>query len=227
MRQIAVVIPSYNEEPSIGWLVGQIRKSGLRVVVVDDGSKDKTAIIAEQQGAQVIRHRRNQGKGACLKNGLAFLKKEGFEFALMMDGDGQHRPEDIANFLSALEKTDADLIIGNRMHDTAQMPTVRKITNRFMSWLISSICGQNIPDTQCGFRLIRLSLFGQMQLASNNYEIESEMLILASRLKAKIASIKIATIYQDELSRIHPLIDTWRFLLMLFHKPGRKSRESP
>ncbi len=210
-----VLIPSYNEARTIGGIVGNIRGIGLPVYVVDDGSTDNTAAEAKEKGASVIRHGINKGKGASLINGFSRILKDGFDAVLVMDGDGQHRTDDVPSFINKMEETSADIVIGNRMRDTAPMPFVRVYTNRFMSGLLSKVAGQSIPDSQCGFRLIKKSVLERVKLECSNYETESELLIKAGRAGFRIESVPIKTVYQGEKSRINPVIDTLRFFRLL------------
>jgi hypothetical protein len=107
------------------------------------------------------------------------------------------------------------MIIGNRMLDTASMPRHRIITNRFMSTMISRLSGCYVPDTQCGFRLIKRDTLQKIKLESSNYEIESEMIIKAARAGCTIESLPIKTVYEDERSRINPVFDTIRFIILM------------
>ena len=220
-----VLIPSYNVEQTIGDVVRKIKEIGLEVIVVDDGSTDDTERSASENGATVMRHIKNLGKGASIKEGFDFmLKMTNFDTIIVMDGDGQHNPNDIQKFMSRAQECDDDIIIGNRMALTKNMPFVRLATNKFMSFLLSAMCKQRIPDTQCGFRLIKTKMLKKIKFESNKYDLESEMLIKASRMKFKIASVPIETIYRNELSRIHPVKDTIRFAGLLvksyFNKRG-------
>lgn len=210
-----VLIPSYNEAKSIGHLVSELRVRNLTVYVVDDGSTDKTASIAESVGAVVVRHKDNRGKGASMREGFKHILKKGFDSVVVMDGDGQHVVEDIGNFIEKMKVTNADIVIGNRMLDISSMPTLRIHTNRFMSFLISVIAGQNIPDTQSGFRLIKREVLQRVSLESSNYEIESEMIIRAARAGFRIESVPIKTVYRDEKSKINPIVDAFRFIAFL------------
>ena len=114
-----------------------------------------------------------------------------------------------------MDETCAYIVIGNRMSDTAIMPIARKLTNKFMSYLISRMCGHDIPDTQCGFRLIKRRVLESVSLNSSNYEIESELLLKAAKNGFKIESVPVKTIYEDEESRINPFVDTIRFIAFL------------
>ena len=215
MEKISVLIPSYNEAKAIGGIIRELRAKDLSVCVIDDGSTDNTSSIARDAGAFVIRHEKNKGKGASLIDGFAYVLKEGFSAVLVMDGDGQHCICDIYNFFNKMESTGTDIVIGNRMSDTSLMPVARKLTNKFMSCLISKLCGHGIPDTQCGFRLIKRSVLESVKLNSSNYEIESELLLKAAKKGFKIESVPVKTIYEDEKSRINPFVDTMRFIVFL------------
>ena len=211
-----VLIPSYNVEDNIGDIVKRTKDMGIDPIVVDDGSTDDTEKVASENGALVIRHVKNLGKGASIKEGVDFiLRMTSFDTIIIMDGDGQHSPDDIQKFIARAEKHDDDIIVGNRMSLTKNMPFVRFATNKIMSFLLSAICKQRIPDTQCGFRLIKRRVLEKIKFESTKYDLESEILIKASRMKFKIASVPIETIYRNELSRIHPVKDTIRFIVLL------------
>lgn len=211
-----ILIPSYNDGRTIGSVVKDIKDMGLEIIVVDDGSSDDTEKYASENGAIVIRHIKNLGKGASLKEGFSFIvRMTNFDTAILMDGDGQHDPNDIQKFISYAEKHGSDFIIGNRMAFAKDMPFVRLATNKFMSFLLSMVCRQYIPDTQCGFRLIKRRALEAINLSSNKFDLDSEILIKISRKKFKIASVPVETIYRDESSHIDPVKDTIRFLILL------------
>ena len=128
-----------------------------------------------------------------------------------MDGDGQHDVEDIDQFIDAAQKYPTCIIVGNRMSDSNTMPLIRYCTNRFMSWLISLACKQTIEDTQCGYRHISRDILEKLNLTSQDFEIETEILMQACQKGFKIHSVPIKTIYRDEKSNINPFKDTVRF----------------
>ncbi len=216
MSNICVLIPSYNEAKTIDAVVKAVRARGLTVYVVDDGSSDNTASLAESAGAMVIRHEKNMGKGASLREGFKRLLKGPCDAVIVMDGDNQHEAGSIPDFVREMEDRGADMVIGNRMLDTGSMPYVRISTNRFMSSLLSKICGQSIPDTQCGYKLITRRVLENITLDSSNFEIESELIVKAGRKGFKITSVPIRAIYQDEKSKINPVLDTLRFMAFIF-----------
>jgi glycosyltransferase involved in cell wall biosynthesis len=213
--QVGVLIPAYLEEAHIAGVVRRVLKQVNSVLVVDDGSWDGTAACAREAGAEVVTHERNYGKGAAIKTGFRILLERGCSYILLLDGDGQHLPEEIARFLAAGAETRAGFIVGNRMGDAEKMPPVRRMTNQGMSWLISYICGQSIPDTQCGFRMIRRDVVPLLFCESNAYEYETEMLIIASRNGHSVVSVPVSTVYAGEQSKINPVRDGVRFLRLI------------
>lgn len=203
------VVPCLNEEMAIATVVSGILKHLPRVLVVDDGSRDTTAAKAESAGADVLRHPTPLGKGAALRDGVNWAAEHGCAWVLLMDGDGQHDPEDIPRFLAAAEQ--ADLVVGNRMAACATMPLIRRWANRWSSRQLSRRLGREIPDAQCGFRLVRVAAWQKAALQANGFEIEAEMLIKFLAAGFPVAFIPIRTIYGNEKSKFHPLRDAWRW----------------
>jgi glycosyltransferase involved in cell wall biosynthesis len=220
--KIAAVIPAYNEEKHIGDVVRRTRQQLDDVLVVDDGSADKTADRAREAGAAVIVHQKNLGKGETIKTGLRHFLDRQFDFVFILDADGQHPPEEIDRFVTAAQSAEQPkLILGTRMNDLSSMPLVRRVVNRWMSQRISAVCGQEIPDTQCGFRMLHRQLIPELLGGAARFDYETEMLIIASRKGLRIASVPISTVYSDEVSSIHPVRDTLRFfkLMRRYKKP--------
>lgn len=218
-----VLIPTHNEAKNIAELVKNIRGQKLDILVIDDGSSDNTADLARDNGAEVIKNPRNLGKGASLIKGFEHILNNGFDACITMDGDGQHRPEEISNFIQAASSSTDGIIIGNRMAKSANMPLLRVLTNKFMSWLISKIIRQKISDSQCGFRLLKKEVLKKIKLRTAKFEIESEIIIEASRNGFTIASIPITSVYINETSHINPFTDTLRFLRFLFERIKQKT----
>jgi glycosyltransferase involved in cell wall biosynthesis len=212
---VAAVIPAYHEERHIADVVRRTRQELDHVLVVDDGSKDETALRARAAGAEVIIHPQNRGKGESIKTGLRHWLDRPFTWVVILDADGQHRPEEIGRLLQAALSDGASLILGNRMKDVSSMPLVRRCVNRYMSNKISRACGQEIPDTQCGFRMLHRHLIPELLGGTNRFDYETEMLILASRKGFRIESVPISTVYSDEVSSIHPIRDTIRFFKLM------------
>jgi glycosyltransferase involved in cell wall biosynthesis len=216
------VIPCFNESAHIGRLLGEIRPFLPYVIVVNDGSSDGTSAAAHS--ASVIQHSYNRGKGASLQTGLAAAQRRGFTWAALLDGDGQHSPNDLPQFFRAAEQTGARLIVGNRMANPAAMPVLRRHVNRWMSRRISRKVGQTLPDTQCGFRLVHLPSWGRIRVETCRFEIESEMLLAFIEAGWTVKFVPIQVIYNSEKSKIHPLADTWRWFRWWFSRPAASSR---
>src|SRR5215468_4045746 len=171
--QTAAVIPAYQDERHIGDIARRTRERLDHVLVVDDGSTDETAQRAHEAGAEVVVHAQNQGKGEAIKTGLAHWLGAGnltssgqdrqITWLILLDSDGQHLPEEIDRFLLAAASAARPMFfIGNRMENVARMPFVRRIVNRYMSDQIRRVCGQKIPDTQCGYRMLHRELIPDM-----------------------------------------------------------------
>ncbi len=231
--QTGAVIPAYQDEKHIGDVARRTRERLDHVLVVDDGSTDKTAERAREAGVEVIVHDRNQGKGEAIKTGLAHWldaanssssgQDRQIIWVVLLDSDGQHLPEEIDRFLLAAASAARPMFfIGNRMENLARMPLARRIVNRYMSDQISRVCGQKIPDTQCGYRMLHRELIPDMLGGAHRYDYETEALIIASRKGYRIESVPITTVYTDQVSKIHPARDALRFFkLMRRYKASR------
>ncbi len=217
-----VLLPAYQEGGRIGRTVEAVRAYCSDVVVVDDGSTDGTSEEAREAGAIVVPHERNMGKGVALQTGFKHVMKAGYDCVVTMDGDGQHAPEDLPGFLDVYRESGAPVVVGNRMSDPRTMPLVRRLTNRFMSWLLSRRMGQHVPDTQNGYRLYdREVLPILLATVSEGFAAESEVLLDLSEAGKTIASAPTRIIYGDERSKIRPVRDTIKFFRML-HRHQRE-----
>ena len=216
--KICVLIPSFNEEKTIGWLVRSVREMGYHAVVIDDGSRYNTARVAREHGAEVFVNERNLGKGATLRKGFAILAPRDYDAVIIMDADGQHLPKDVVGFVKLYQEKKPGVIVGNRMSRSKGMPLVRWVTNRVMSYFLSKKCGQVIPDSQCGFRLIDIAVLKRLSLHTEKFEIESEIIIEAAKGGFQIASVPITTVYEGQHSDIHPVKDTVRFFRFLLRQ---------
>ncbi len=214
--KILALIPAFNEEKSIAGIVRGVREHIPDVVVVDDGSTDMTASKALSEGARVVRLGENCGKGVALKMGFAVAGQLAFSHVLTIDADGQHDPAEIPLFMDKMRERGAAMVIGCRMEDVSSMPKIRRLTNRVSSWLVSTLSGQLIHDSQSGYRLISMQLARQVEVRSKRYDAESEILIAAARRGFPIAEVKIRTIYGGEKSKIRAVRDTLRFFRTAF-----------
>jgi len=215
-RDVVGVIPAYQCSATVGEVVAGTRRYLARVLVVDDGSTDPSGEVARRAGAEVLRHDHNRGKGAALRTAFTHLTEERAagkapELAAiaMLDGDGQHDPDDLPGLLAAWDSGAWDLIVGGRLKDRALIPPHRYWTNTIGTKLLSIITGVALGDSQSGYRLVDVGLLERMDLRSRGYAIESEMLIKAARRGARIGQVKIKTIYHDRVPSFYrPLRDT-------------------
>ncbi len=207
----AAVIPCFNEAGTIAPLVATVSQYLPSVIVVDDGSTDDSSNLASGAGAVVVSHQRNLGKGAALRTGLSLALKQGFEWALTLDGDGQHAPEDLPAMLRCAEQTRASLVIGNRMNEARKIPWLRRQVNRWMSRKLSRLAGRHLPDTQCGLRLIHLRTWAVLPLQTERFEVESETLMAFLAAGRRVEFVPVRVIRSRRSSHIHPVADTLRW----------------
>ena len=213
--RICALIPALNEASYIADVVERARQHVAEVVVIDDGSVDRTGDLARAAGATCLRLSRNCGKATALRTGLAFARKHEFPYVITLDGDGQHSPEDIPNMIRVAQETGADLVIGARRFDRAVMPSSRYFSNTLGSRLASALVGREIRDSQSGFRLFRLDKLEGAKLRSRYYEFEMEVLIKMARSGCTIAHAPIRTVYDEghARSKMKPVRDTVRVCL--------------
>ena len=215
--KVCLLLPAYNESKTIGQIIQESSEFISEIVVIDDGSSDETAEIAVACSAVCLTNATNCGKGNALRKGFAYALKHGYELVFTMDGDGQHQPADIPRFLEHFDNTRPDILIGARETKDLRtpMPLHRRVNNCFISYVGSKLCGQQVPDFQSGYRLIRAEVLRQIHLETERYEMESELLIKAGRLGFRIESLPIQTRYGDEISYIKPLREIWLFTKLL------------
>jgi glycosyltransferase involved in cell wall biosynthesis len=196
-------------------VVEQVDAQRVRILVVDDGSSDGTADVARGAGAEVLVHEVNKGKGGALATGNRWAVAQGLEWVYTMDADGQHLPTEMPSFLAAAAAGPYDVVVGNRMDATRDMPWIRKKTNEFTSWVVSRLAGVRIPDSQNGYRLFRVACLEGLELRTTRYDTESEVLVRLARRGYRIGSVPVSTIYGDEKSSINPFVDTGRFFRLV------------
>ena len=191
-----IVIPAYNEELTIGSVVALAKKYG-DVLVVDDGSKDRTSKIAQEVGAVVIKHEVNRGKGQALKTGFDYALENDYDAVVCIDADGQHNPEEIPLLLEPILEDKADLVIGSRyLNGTHKnIPLYR----RFGLWVLNITTllasGAKITDSQSGFRALNRKALESLNLNSSGYNVESEMIAQLSERGLRITEVPINVRY--------------------------------
>ncbi len=212
-EEVCIIIPAYNEAKVIGGVLEALRPFGYAVVVVNDGSTDNTReVLARYKWVDAISFSCNEGKGVAIKEALGYAKEKGFKWALLMDADGQHSIEDIPAFFRATNSK-VGMVCGSRLRNPSGMPIVRLFINRLMSLIISGYVGQWIPDTQCGFRLLRLEAINPQDLTSDKYEVETDIILRVRESDWEIVSVGIKSVYHEHaVSYINPVRDTCRFI---------------
>lgn len=206
-----VIIPAYNAHATIGPLVRRLKDLCLDVLVVSDGSTDRTACDAIEAGAVVLSHLHNEGKGAALRLGFAYALEHGYDAVVTLDSDGQHDPDDVPKLLSAARQSPHAVVIGQRLPAGQTPGRLRPWANRVMSLLVSAVTRRAIPDAQCGFRVLRRQVLAATRLSSRRFDIETEVLLAATRQGWQVASVPIR-VGTPHASRIRPVSDGLRFL---------------
>ncbi|MAS98415.1 MAG: hypothetical protein CMF29_05770 [Kiritimatiellaceae bacterium] len=211
IKRYGVLICAHNEADHIASIVRSVITVGAsEIVVVDDGSTDHTAALAQQAGASVFRNRKNLGKGSSLKRGLKVMLDRKVDAVIVVDGDGQHDPEEIPFFLEAYERTGIPVLIGNRMADTHGMPFIRKWTNRFFAYTLNRLMKIYVADPPCGFRFYRSDILPFVMSSEKRFAFEFDVLLRVASRRIRIDSVRISTIYADKQhSHVEPFRDAW------------------
>lgn len=221
--KILALIPAYNEAARVAAVV-TATAAHLPVLVVDDGSRDQTAIVAQEAGATVLRQEPNQGKGAALQRGFRYALDEGYDAVLTLDADGQHDPAEIPKFVEMYGKAQADLIIGQRRFE--QMPWVRRLANTAGSLLFSWAVGAQIRDNQSGYRLLsRRMMTVLLASAEAGFEFEVEQIVVCLERGYQLAWVPIRTIYAGEKSHIQPFQHVVNFVKLSLNTRQRMRRK--
>jgi len=206
MSLFAVVIPAYNEKPTIRDIAERALAFCKHVIVVDDGSEDGTSDQLDGLPIQLLKHETNRGKAFALWCGIQSAMKNGADAVVTIDADGQHRPEDIPAFLAAAKANPGSIVIGSRLHDREEIPPHRYWANRFANFWVAWAAGYPIIDSQSGFRLYPASLMKKMNLEINkekSFVFESEVLIEAGWLGSSSVAIEIPAIYSESFRDSH------------------------
>jgi glycosyltransferase involved in cell wall biosynthesis len=225
--KVAVVIPAYNEGRTIRRIVEKVLKYSREVVVVDDGSSDNTFSEATEAGAILLNSKKNMGKFAVLKLGFeTILSKQNADCIIQLDGDGQHDPDDIPNFIKEIE-SGADVVIGQRDFNLRKMPFLRILSNIISTLVITILFTIWLKDTQCGYRAYKKEILEKLLplIKNSGFEGEAEMLAQADIHDLKIKGVKIHTIYDNEDSKVDPLRDIKAFATALAKTRIRYSRD--
>jgi glycosyltransferase involved in cell wall biosynthesis len=212
----AVIIPVYNHGRQIGEVIRQALELGLPVLVVDDGSTDATAkTIDAINGISILRHACNQGKGAAILTGFAAAIEGKCDWAITLDGDGQHDAEDAKALLGAVSDGERCIVIGKRqgMGSKKNVPWTSKFGRKFSNFWVWAAGGPLVEDSQSGFRLYPLPEVLHLGVKAKRYQFEVEILVKARQLGIKTKEAPVQVVYQprgERVSHFRPWLDFWR-----------------
>jgi glycosyltransferase involved in cell wall biosynthesis len=222
VAKIIALVPAYNEETHVAAVVRRT-KQYLPVLVVDDGSTDRTAARAEEAGALILRQSPNQGKGAALRAGFQYALDHDYEAVITLDADEQHDPDEIPTFLEAYADRGADLIIGARQF--RHMPIVRRTSNSIGTYLFSWAIGEYMPDNQSGYRLVSRRLMqATAESKEAGFHFEVEQIVTCVINGFLLDWVPIRTIYAGETSHVRPLEHVPNFFRLVW-QTRRRIRE--
>ena len=205
--KIAAGIPAFNEEKNIGLLVVELLKIVDYVIVCNDGSNDNTGIIAKKMGAVVVNHERNLGYGAGIKSLFLKARELGVDILVTLDGDGQHRFEDVDTVLGPIMKHETDIVIGSRFlnQNQQQIPSYRKAGIKIITKLANTTLDKTITDSQSGFRAYNSKVLSEIVPLEHGMGVSNEILIKANKKGFKISEVPIVVSYEGDTSTHNPV----------------------
>ena len=211
MDKICILIPAYNAQKTLGFVLKKIEPFKIDTVVVDDGSSDGTKRVALENGAHLLEHPLNLGKGAALRTGFQYILQRDYHMVITLDADGQHDPSEIPSLLKIFQTVKPDILIASRAAEFGKMTFLRRFWNRLGVKAVARLCHSDITDSQSGFRLIRTEVLKGVDLFTSRFETELELLINACKRGFSVLSVPIKTQKVDGTGSSHfrPVVDTW------------------
>jgi glycosyltransferase involved in cell wall biosynthesis len=197
-------MPAYDEERYIGSLVLKARQYADEVIVVDDGSQDRTAEVARLAGATVIRHAENKGKGAAIQTILAKAKERNADVLVLLDSDCQHNPDEIPRLIAPIREG-FDLVIGSREREAAKTPWHRRLGQKVLLTSTRLLSGEQLTDSESGFRSLSRRAISEMELKESGFAVETEMIASATDKNLSITQVPISNIYTEDGSTQNPV----------------------
>jgi UDP-N-acetylglucosamine---dolichyl-phosphate N-acetylglucosaminyltransferase len=194
--KVVAIIPAYNEQETIAEVIEKTRYFVDEIIVVNDGSSDRTGEIALSHGVTVVSHVINRGLGAAIGTGFAAAQKRGADIAITLDADGQHDAKEIPTFVEAIENG-ADAVIGSRMLNRAKMPWHRQAANLIGNFVTFFLFGAWVTDSQSGFRAFTKHAIKQIKIKTNRMEVSSELIAEIRRNDFVYKEVPIKAIYTD------------------------------
>jgi glycosyltransferase involved in cell wall biosynthesis len=211
LDKVCILIPAYNAQETLGSVLKKIEPLKMDTIVVNDGSSDETKRVASENGAQLLEHPLNLGKGAALRTGFQYILQKGYQVVITLDADGQHDPSEIPSLLKIFQSVNPDILIASRAAEFGKMTFLRRFWNRLGVKAVARLCHSDITDSQSGFRLIRTEVLKAVDLSTSRFETELELLIKACKKGFGVLSVPIKTQKVDGTGSSHfrPVIDTW------------------
>ena len=201
-----VCIPTYNEERKIKEVVKKALPHVDKVIVCDDGSTDKTAVLAEKAGATVISHEKNLGYGAAISTLFDYCRKNNAEIMVTLDGDGQHNPDQIPDLINVILKHNVDVVIGSRsLSDDKDLPSYRRTGIKIITSTINSATNLKVTDSQSGFRAYSKAAIDLMHITESGMAASTEILVKISNNGLSMAEVPITVSYSCDTSTEHPV----------------------
>ncbi|EKE13184.1 MAG: glycosyltransferase [uncultured bacterium] len=201
---IFIVIPFRNEKKHIVDVVKGLSKYKLPIVLVDDGSTDKSGLKIEGlrlKNLTLLTHKVNLGKGAAMKTGAEYAFANGAGAIIFMDGDNQHDPSDLPKFTKELEKGNVEAVFGAR-NFAGGVPLIRLLGNKFASFIIRVLFGIKVSDVLCGFKALTGKAYKKIKWESTGYGVETEMIARAGKTKLKFSEVTVRAIYHDKVKGV-------------------------
>lgn len=226
VERVAVLIPAFCEEGTVGEVVARAAEYVHDVIVVDDASTDATAAHAQEAGATVLRRRVNGGKGATQTEGFRYILEQGYDAVITLDADGFHDPDYIKTFLDTYYRTHIPVLIGNRMAEPHRVTPLRRASIRVMSYWLYRLWGVYVPDPGCGFRFYRCDVLPFLLESASSLPVEFETLLHVASHRIRLGSVRIQKKLRRHKSFISPFRDVARFVMVLrkFHKKTHQKR---
>ena len=214
---ICIVIPTYNNAGTICDVASRAVAQGYPVIVVNDGSTDQTATLLEQSGLPltILNHPYNRGKGIALRTALTYAHAQGFRYAITLDADGQHFPEDVPVLVGALSQHPGALIVGSRNLQAENMPGGNTFANRFSNFWFRVQTARSLPDTQTGFRAYPLDRLPSLRILTSRYEAELALLVFSAWKGIELVPVAIRVCYpENRVSSFRPFRDFFRISVL-------------
>jgi len=216
-ENICIIIPTYNNAGTICDVAGRAFAQGYPVIVVNDGSTDDTAVRLAQTGLPltVLTHPHNRGKGIALRTAFSHACRQGFRYAITLDADGQHYPEDIPVLVEALTQHPGALVVGSRNLQAENMPGGNTFANRFSNFWFRVQTARSLPDTQTGYRAYPLDRLPSLRLLTSRYEAELALLVFSAWKGIELVPVAIRVCYpEDRVSSFRPFRDFFRISVL-------------